>query len=405
MRRWMMVLIVLFGLWVAADWTLRFVVFRWQDSFVTHGRNVSAASSPTETSGFSWKVQDFPVQMGGSLSKMIPLVQARENYEEYHDAFSWCFGTDGYIWGTTEERANQMAGTKHFDAVLVGDSCWVSAGTQIVSEVMGDLTGKTVLNRGRPGGGPFLALRWWAEHGPADGLSTDVIVWNISSREIGAPLFGRQDVSGWFNRSADAPDREAGEKPTTTSVIQWDTLNPRRLDHSLPNTSMTAYFAKKAWACARLLIGIWPQDVVGGDDGTLGPTLYYRYNFEQLAGQSLKNDVPVVTAKIMEADSILKASGTQLVVVLVPEKEQVADSGLSADKRESLSESLEVMRALEQDLKGKGIRVVNLLDPFRNATARGERLFWRDDTHWNDAGMYLAAHLIAQELGWDEVAP
>lgn len=350
-------------------------------------------------------MQDFPAHMGGSLSKMIPLAKVRENYEDYHNGFSWHLGADGYVWGTTEERANQMAGTKHFDAVLVGDSCWVSAGTQIVSEVMGDLTGKTVLNRGRPGGGPFLALRWWAEHGPTDGLSTDVIVWNVSSREIGAPLFERQDVSGWFKRSDDAPDSEAVEKAVTTSIIHWDTLNPRKLDHSLPNTSLTAYFAKRAWACARLLIGVWPQDVVGGDDGTLGPTLYYRYNFEQLAGQSLENDVPAVTAKILEVERALQKSGTQLLVVLVPEKEQVADSGFSSNQRDSLAESLEVMRALEQELKANGIRVVNLLGPFREATAQGERLFWRDDTHWNDAGMHFAAHLIAQELGWDEVAP
>ncbi len=405
-RVWMAVLLVLAGLWVVADWALRFALFHWQDGLVTRGSGRSAASGEMEPTSWAWKTIASPARLGGGLSVMFPLAWARRDYEEFHEAFSWFNGPDGYIWGTSEARADKMRAMRHFDAVLVGDSCWVSAGTQTVSEVLGDLTGKVVLNRGRPGGGPFLALRWWAEHAWRDGLSADVVVWDISAREIGAPLFKRQDVAAWFQQVQETPGEVYGERETSAfSAVHWDALNPRSLERSLPNTSMTAYFSRKAWACARLMIGIWPQDVFGGEDRILGPTLYYRYNELQLKEQTQEGDVPVVAAKVMDVDKAFAERGTKLLVVLVPEKEQVADGGLSPERRDALAESLEVMRALERELEAGGVAVVNLLDPFREATARGERLFWRDDPHWNDAGMRFAARQVAQELGWKELGP
>ena len=45
-----------------------------------------------------------------------------------------------------------------------------------------------------------------------------------------------------------------------------------------------------------------------------------------------------------------------------------------------------------------GVRVVNLLGPFRERAARGERLYFTDDTHWNSDGIDLAAR-----VAWDEI--
>ena len=51
-------------------------------------------------------------------------------------------------------------------------------------------------------------------------------------------------------------------------------------------------------------------------------------------------------------------------------------------------------------MKDANVPVVNLLPVFAQATAQGQRLYWRDDTHWNDAGIRLAA----QEL-WRKLEP
>ena len=45
-------------------------------------------------------------------------------------------------------------------------------------------------------------------------------------------------------------------------------------------------------------------------------------------------------------------------------------------------------------LQAQGIPVVNLMPVFRNATEQRQRLYWQDDTHWNDAGIRLAAEEI-----------
>ena len=59
-----------------------------------------------------------------------------------------------------------------------------------------------------------------------------------------------------------------------------------------------------------------------------------------------------------------------------------------------------MLGTVEAGLKEAGVPVVNLMPVFQAATARGTRLYWRDYTHWNDAGIRLAA----EEL-WRQVRP
>lgn len=414
LRAWMLVILAFAGLWVAIDWAIRFAKFRWQDSLVSHASAVNLA--PAEFPNFNviaprtWRTSEIHAKSGGSLSAMLPLPWVRKRFEEHHAPVTWHLLPDGYVYGTSRKRAETMADTFHFDAVLVGDSCWVSAGTQIVAEAMADLTGKSILNRGQPAAGPFLALRHWGEQAVNAGLSADVLIWDLSARELGAGLFSRQDVCGWFatgEKATSAIDAgtDSAKAVAPRTIVHWDEFAPRRLDQSLPSTSVTAFFSRKAWAILRLVMGAWPEDVRGGTDPVFGPVLYYRYNLEQLESQTIEKDAPAIVHKVIETRDALAKRGTQLLVVLVPEKEQIVDGGLSPEERDKLASSRELLVALEEQLEANGVPTVNLLGAFRERTARGEHLFWRDDTHWNDAGMRLAAHLIAQKLGWQEVEP
>ena len=56
--------------------------------------------------------------------------------------------------------------------------------------------------------------------------------------------------------------------------------------------------------------------------------------------------------------------------------------------------SAPVLDALAADLRTGGIPTVNPLPAFQSATASRTRLYWRDDTHWNDAGIHLAAEKV-----------
>ena len=58
-----------------------------------------------------------------------------------------------------------------------------------------------------------------------------------------------------------------------------------------------------------------------------------------------------------------------------------------------------MLAAIAQGLDAAGVPVVNLMPVFQEATARGERLYWRDDTHWNDAGIRLAAEELWRVTG------
>jgi hypothetical protein len=98
----------------------------------------------------------------------------------------------------------------------------------------------------------------------------------------------------------------------------------------------------------------------------------------------------------------LEADGLQLLVVLVPSKYTIYGDLLDPpDGR--VQEGQAFLARLESGLRGRGIMAVNLGPPLRLAAAAvvGERryVFFRDDTHWNAAGIELAAREVAR--GWE----
>jgi hypothetical protein len=97
----------------------------------------------------------------------------------------------------------------------------------------------------------------------------------------------------------------------------------------------------------------------------------------------------------------LSRSGLRLLVVLVPTKRQIYGPMLEPPSR-SLDAAFDSFARLEEGLRGRAVAVVNLAPVFRREAearvARGELLYWRDDTHWNPAGIRLAAEEIAKAL-------
>ena len=96
----------------------------------------------------------------------------------------------------------------------------------------------------------------------------------------------------------------------------------------------------------------------------------------------------------------LRERGITLIVLLVPEKEQLHPAALPPDIRRAITPSLALLDALEAELRTRNIPVANPLPAFQAATASGTCIYWRDDTHWNDAGIRLAAETV-----WQEMAP
>jgi hypothetical protein len=95
----------------------------------------------------------------------------------------------------------------------------------------------------------------------------------------------------------------------------------------------------------------------------------------------------------------LADDGLDLLVILVPSKYTVYGDLLEVpDPR--VGEGVSLFNRVERGLRDSGIMVANLAGPLRRAAAAGigdrRYVYWRDDTHWNAAGISVGASEVAR---------
>lgn len=377
------------GIWLlltAGDWAARFGIFRWQDQWMPVRNPPALAAEPAATT--SRRI--VPAQTGAGLTQMLPVSQIAARYSEFHPEYMEYRDARGYYNAPLPEG-------HRYSIVMVGDSFMLNLGTQNVAQVLSDIGGIDVYNHAKPGSGPFLELSKFIISGHLD-PPPQVVVWNLTARELGASLFLRQPVGAWF---AGIDVWASYKKKMARSRIRWDLLVPAALSKEWPNTSMVAYTSRRLWAQVRLLgLRAWPRDVLGAEDPKFGPILFYRENLRMLPRLTPGENTPEIVQVASKIAAGFRRQGVSLVVLLVPEKEQIHARALSEADRQALAGGQALFADIEQGLQAAGTPVVNLMPVFQDATARGERLYWRDDTHWNDAGIRLAA----EEL-WRVVEP
>jgi hypothetical protein len=108
------------------------------------------------------------------------------------------------------------------------------------------------------------------------------------------------------------------------------------------------------------------------------------------------NPHPIPVSFFAELNSLVKASGNELLVVLVPDKYTVYAPLL--DVPPATADSELYLNRLQQRLDSDGVSVVNLTDTLRAQAAEGilraEYNYWIDDTHWSTEGLRKAAQAI-----------
>lgn len=379
------------GLWLAflgVEWAARFWVFRWQEQWMPmrpataegHGAASPAASA-------RWTV---PAQMGADLSRMVPSRRIARRYEEYHAEYEGMRDEWGY-------RNDGEADGGHWPIVMLGDSFLLLRGTQDVAQALSAQAQIPVYNHARQGAGPFLEMQNFLLADRFDPAPL-VVVWSLSARELGAPMFLRQPIEGWFAKVDVWAEAKAG---TGGQAVRIEKLAPRELSKAWPNTSIAAYFGRRIWATIKLTVmGGWPADVLGAEDPRFGPMLFYRENLRILPLMTPEVDAPAVVSAAKKVADGFRSRGIRLVVMLVPEKEQVHIEGLPSEYGAALVRGPELLDKIERELEAYGVPTVNLYPAFREATKAGRRLYWRDDTHWNDEGIRLAAENL-----WEKVEP
>jgi hypothetical protein len=378
-RAWACSILLLWTVLMVGDWTVRFQYFRWQDRWWP----VASVAAPAGSGAIEPREISVPAATGGSLSRMVPVRYVAKRYEEHHPPHLRYIDSSGYYNGPAP-------GDGAYPIVFVGDSVLVDLGTQTLAQVVSEISGLPAYNHGKAGMGPFLELQRFIVENRFDPLPR-IVVWNLSARELGAPLFLRQPIDYWFIRSQDRTDAPL----FASGGSRWAALGTKQLGKAWPDTSVMAYAARRSWAWIKLaVLREWPDDVLGAEDSLHGPMLFYRENLRVLPLLTPQENAPAVAQTVARVAKGFRDLGIELVVLLVPEKEQVHAHALPIAHRQALAHGPELLETIQSQLEAQGIHAINLLPLFLDATARGQRLFWRDDTHWNDAGIRLAAEEV-----------
>jgi hypothetical protein len=132
--------------------------------------------------------------------------------------------------------------------------------------------------------------------------------------------------------------------------------------------------------------------LVNGD-----PVLFLRDQLEGVQTDAQAN-IAVTYWKVLRER--LARRGLKLLVVLVPSQYAVLGP-LSAEHRPGPRRDV-YLKTIRQGLEAGHVPVLDLTETLRDAAraglARGQYVYWRDDTHWNAAGVALSARAIATRL-------
>ena len=133
--------------------------------------------------------------------------------------------------------------------------------------------------------------------------------------------------------------------------------------------------------------------------------LFFRNSLEYVVGGDLekqrkgKNPLPV----IVDFKKALEARGVDFLFVPVPSKEEIFPDEVDAKGKYLVGKVVNpYARKLLLSLGQAGVEVVDLLPAFLSARASGdagqEPLYQKQDTHWTDRGLRLAADIIAARI-------
>jgi len=217
-----------------------------------------------------------------------------------------------------------------------------------------------------------------------------VLIWPVIEREIAGGYF-----EGGLYQVLSA---KSGTGTAGGSGIDWGQLNPKTLHQNLPNTSAFGLLSSRIWNRARYAMfgQLNPVVTPSACDAAGGPMLFYT---EALMTERWSDDQRSVSQLVHASSNLTAAAqqrGMSLLFVLVPDKERIYSDALPEYARQNVRPT--VLPDVEQRFRAAGLKVVNLLPAFQSAAQHGELLYWRDDTHWDPAGVRLAAQIAAPEV-------
>ncbi len=363
-------------LMMGGDWYLRFRWFRWQETFVSRPLSLPPPSDPRHP-------PLGPSLWGGDLTRLLGVRSVAKPFEEYHPGL--------VDWRDEHGNRNKPPTVGiYYPIVTVGDSFMENGGRyeELFFNRLADVSGLPVYNHAATGRGSFLGLLRLLASKRFFDSPPRVVVWGILEREIRGDHF-----VGLVERVESGVWTEGHAAPR--AVMRWDPLLPCNLKRSLPDSSAIAQVAARVWNLARTILFGQINPMVVLSPGSREPMLFYAPSLTAARWGAEVRDIPRVAWAISRASEVLASRGVRLVAVLIPDKEQVYRDRLP-DSVDSIPRSC--LYDLEAALGEKRVPVVNLLEPFRAEAGSGRLLYWRDDTHWNSAGIDFAVRLTWREI-------
>lgn len=373
---------------MTVDWSMRFSWFHWERTFV------SSRARPAymgETAPLSVQVAED--RRGGDLANMLGARAEAEGLALDH--------VGGYALYADEFGLPNIPPTTgvYHRIALVGDSFMMQGrGTSnFLGGRLARLLGEPVYTLAHAGRGPAYPFSTALLHPYLREKAPQVLVWGVPERDATGYIFTSTEYQTLRQLKAlESPATDHGAR------IVWRQLLPAELDKSLPNTSFIAQLMRKGWSKIRPALGTSRATDVYVSSNTFDGfhMLFYRVNIQSLFwSPEIRNVAAAQRAANSIQEKVLAPRGIKWVIVLIPEKEQVYREYVPMDAYPGNQPwPPSVFDALEPALAAEGIAVVNLLPIFRAAAARGELIYWPDDTHWNEAGVQLAAETIVHAI-------
>lgn len=329
---------------------------------------------PAPTGPFAANKSYFNLWSYGDLSSMGNQPHLRQYRAEH-------FTTDAYGYRNPPELAE---GTPPPAALFLGDSFGSGAGNSdevTLPAQLGRLLGGPVYNLS---GGPLASLGDIRVAARRLHFTRGVLVYELFERN-GPPGIPAPPYATFKDVSPNAA-------PSFSERVQARATNMK-----ISRAEIVVAKWKKAWlawANHEAAPPPHPDVVVGAlDDGS--PMIFLRHEINIVASErALPPDYFVWLARELAAHQIA------LEVVLVPSKYSVYAAHLAPQGLPPPTTG--PLERLTSALEAAGITTVNLTGPLRAeaeaAYPRGELLYWRDDTHWNEAGIRVAAREVARRL-------
>ena len=263
------------------------------------------------------------------------------------------------------------------DVVVVGDSMafgWgVERSASWVYLLEQGLAGRRVITLGLPGTAPQQYYRYLEKFGV--GLRPEVVVFAVFP---GNDFVGAEQFDQWLQAGSpgnfDVWRAFDGEVP----VQPKDALGP-------------SYLRLFLWGLGRRTDEPFAGRSVRLSDGSrlqLVPGIFRRA--VALNDPTTPSFQAVVDATLAARD-LAQTNGSRFLVVLFPTKEAVY-LPLFGQPFTSLT------RPLADVLKEHGVECINLVGPFRERAAQGQKLYFEIDGHPNELGNQLVAEVVGEHL-------